>query len=616
MEKKKSVIEKFIHLVNKQYKSIEKSLDEASNFSETLSLIDKIFVSEEIENLDFLLHTSPEDFNRALTFLVKDEEEDLITGAKAAYFLLSNGIDLVQAQEEKIKELNYRASLKRRTLKKAIERREKTLESLEQYSWLEQKLQEVSVEGVLDRETIQKVFEILGIKEEDKGDYLNEILRFNQERFLGLPNKGKEAVTEEVEMLSLDDDQEDILDMEENAIAKESLEEVLTAHGYELSTFKDEQIELLLQKGDIEKIEAILTSIEKNHLGFVRNSKSKSLLVDFLLESDSDLIDEMCKIFNDSHVNGEYLKSYKSVFFPSSLEEGILTNDGSKKKRESKSSIRVEKSAQRQKPVGRSKHFLENLRILESLGCDRKVLLENQVKLLTDSPSKLLRNIAELRLYEFPIESDHFPLSTLSAPRIMELTDGFIEVGEENYILTYSSRLTAYVDGTIERIAALKKAGLPYSVEMGGERRLLRYVTDRRLPCGLTEDQINESIPKDSDAILAGNKYNSLLDEHLPSVISEITLNDPTIQNIEQRYKNSEWSYRINDVLISRKKLLRNYEFLMNQDFISREEKDTEQILLVSALYNSKLNMDQIEKVNNGLISCMALGGKDGVLKK
>lgn len=612
MEKEKSVIEKFIHLINKKYKAIEKSFDEASNFSDSLSLIDRVFVSEDLENLEFLANVSKEDFNSLVSLLMKEDEKELATGMIAAHFLLSNGIELVQEQEDKIKELGYRADLKKRSLTKAIERRERALESLEQYSELEQKLQKISVNGVLGKEMIEEVFAILNIKEEDEGNYLNEILRFNHKRFLELSNR-ENTRTEEVETLELDDD---ILDIEKSNITRDELRGLFASHGYDLSTFNDSLVERLLQNGDISQMDKIFTSIEHNHLGFVKSNKNHALLVDFLLESSSDLIDGMCAIFESAHVSGEYLKCYKSVFFTSPLEEGYQLKNGKKRKTVSPSSEPTKKDEPSQKPVGRSKHFLENLRILEGLGYDRKFLLENHVKLLTDLPSRLLRSIRELKLYEFPIGSEGFPLSTLSAPKIMEITDRFIELGEEKYILKYSSRLTAYVDGTTERIYALKKKGLPYCVDMGGEKMLLRYVTDKRVPCGLTEEQISDIIPGDCDAILSGNRYSDLLNEYLPSTISEDTLKDPIIQNIEQQYKNSTWSYNINGVLISRKKLLRNYEFLMKQDLIPDDEKDTEQILFVSAINNSKLNMEEVEKVHNGLMGCMALGGNDGILKK
>ena len=157
---------------------------------------------------------------------------------------------------------------------------------------------------------------------------------------------------------------------------------------------------------------------------------------------------------------------------------------------------------------------------------------------------------------------------------------------------------------------------MPYKVTVGSTEKLNKYVTNLKLDCGLTEKEIEQCVPKDCDAILKGNKFSELLNEYLPVAISDDTLSNPIIKEIDERYTRTQLSYNFNGVIISRNKFLRNYEFLMNTNLISNEDKDVEQIMLVSAIHNSKLSMEEIEKVNNGLNGCMHLGGNDGVLKK
>lgn len=614
MKKEKSVIDKLISLINKRYKSTEKELDKAYDLSENLALINRVFNEEDADDLSALSEVSSEDFKKIVSLLTKEDEQDLGNKMCAAHFLMVNEIELVEEQIDRLRDLNYRANLKRRNLKKSIEKSEQAVETLKLYETLDAKLKEIESNGVLDNDTIVTIFKTLNIKAEEQAQYLDDILKFNCERFLTLTNGNyRIASNDEIELLELP---EEILDIDGHEVTKEDLQNIFKKHHYDLSILNDDLVKLLLNSGNLEQIESVFLSIEKNHIDFIKNdAKHGELLVKFLLESNSELIDDVCQVFKNAYVNSEYLKCYKPVFFPSDGEFIGLTDDVIRKKQQGEATTQGENKKQ-STVVGRHRDFVENLKLLEDLGYDRKTLLERQVCLLTMSNSNLIRHLKELKLYEFPIGHEKFPLSALSSCRIMEISDGFIELGEEKYILKYSSRLSAFVDGTLERLYALKKEDMPYAINSNGDKKLRSFVTNPNLPCGLSEEKIEEIVPKDSESILKGNKFNVLLDSYLPLEISEETLTDPVIQSIEERYKVSNWSYNINGILVSRKKLLRNYEFLINTELVPEEDKDVEQILLVSAIYKSKLNMEEIEKVNNGLNSCMIVGGNDGILKK
>lgn len=612
MKKERSVIDKLIGLIEKRYKLAEKDFDKAYNLSENLSLINKVFDEDETEELTLKQDVSLEDFKEVVAFLTKENEEELINDLCASYFLMSNGIELVDTQIEKLRELNYRANIKRRSLKRSIERRENAMNSLGHYGQLEKKLEEIKKSGVLDTETIVDIFETLEVKEEEQAKFLNGILKFNYERIASLTNIKLNKTENEIEILEMP---EEILDIDTRKITKEQLQGVFEKYNYDFGILNAELVETLLINGDLEHINDVFSSLEKNHIDFLK--KNGKFLTKFLLESSSKLIDEGCKIFSSANVDKEFLKSYKPIFFSSPQEEIEDVDDVVHKRARRDKTIERNPSLDCFIGAGKHEDFLENLELLEELGRDRKYLLENQANLLVMSNARLRRHLNELKLYEFSIDSPKFPLSALSSPRIMEIADGFIELGEEKYILNYASRLFAFVDGTLERLYALKKENRPYRGSIGKEDRLLSCVTNPKLPCGLTAERINEIVPKESENLLKGNKFNELLNEYSPLKISEETLNDPIIVNLDRRYKNSAWSYNIDGTLISRKKLLRNYEFLMDTHLIPNDEKDVEQILLVSAIYKSKLNMSEVEKVDNGLRSCMSIkGGLDGVLNK
>lgn len=616
MGKRKNIIEKFIVLIEKKYKSIEKDFDESINLSDSLKLIDAVFVENEEDDYSKFKEIHSEQLQSLLDLLIKEDEEELKTSISASHFLITNGIDLVEEQKDKLSELSYRANIKRRNLKRAISKKETSVEAISVYKDLEEKLNSLTTSGFLDSSTTKKLFENLNLNEEEKETYLKEILKFNCARFKELSKDID--VPEAIEMLEIVDD----IDIIEPAMTEEQLKEMFEKHGYDIKILDDELLNYLLLNGDLKNIDEVFDSIKNNRLNFLSNDeKDAKMLTKFLIESNKEIIDRVCKVFKSEHIDSEFLKNYKVVFFPSKDDKTVEIVKKSNKREDNGIDIVVDEETTKG-PLsnlditGKYEEFLKNVELFSSLGYDIKSLLERNVKLVTTANKTILRHIDELKLYEYLVGEQNFPLSAISSYRIMEITDGFIELGEEQYIKKYASRLEAYTDGTLERLYALKIKGMPYKVTVGVTEKLHSFVTNHKQDCGLLPEQIEKIVPKDVDTILKGNKFSRLLDEYLPMTISSDTLENPIVKSIDRQYMKNNCTYNFDGVLVSRKKLLRNFEFLMSTDLIPEEEKDTEQIMLVSAIYNSKLNMDGIEKVSNGLSSCTKIGGNDEVLKK
>lgn len=612
MKRKKNIIDKFINLINDHYKSLEKGFDKADNLAKDLKLVRKLIDGEEQEEFHALSSLSSEEFQEIVEFLVSDKDDEYKNTVGAAHYLSSNGVVLMESQTEKLRELVLIANIKKSKLEKAISKNDEKLRALDSYSKLEKKLVEISEKGFLDNDTIKEVFDKLQISEEEQDHFLDEILTFNQTRFATLV-KMTEKTGEEIEILDVP------LEIigEDETLSFDELQRTLKKHNYDISILDDELLHLVLQEGELDKIDSILEAIGRNHLDFIKNDpECAPLLVRFLLESSSKIIDDKCKKFRDAAVGKEYLQTYTLVFFEQH-DKDVSIDQQVQKKKKSPSSGANKSSSYASIVVGKSRDFDKNLKLLESMGYDRKVLLERNVKTLLSSHVTTLGNLKKLRLYEFLVDDNpNFPLSTLFASKIMDRIDSYIELGLEKYILDNPSNLASYVNGRVERIYALKQKGYPYMTIHNGKQRMHRHAYDLTLPCGLSDEMINEIVPKDAYGVLKGNRLGELLEKYTPMSITNETLNSPLVKEMDERYKVSNLSYNFNGVVISRKKFLRNYEFLVNTDLISEEDKDTEKILLVSAIHNSILSMDEIEKVNNSLNGCMTVGGNNGILKK
>lgn len=613
MGKRKNIVEKFISLIEKKYKSIEKELAEVSSFSSDLEIIEKVIDDQGKEDFSKLKEVSNDELQKAISILFKEDEEDLIKSINATHFLIINDIDLVEEQKEKLRELDYRATIKGRSLKKSIVKRESEYAKVEEYIALEDKLNSILEKGFVDNETLLDVFSILKVKEEEKEQYLKEVILFNYKRF---ETSKLQLQDEELELLELP---EEIIDVYVPSFSKEELAVVFNNYGYDIGILNDEQIDLLIREGNIDIIDEVFESIKRNNLDFLSNEKKNAkLLTNFLLDSNGEIIDAACKIFKDAIVSTNLLKNYIPIFFPSVEEQAVNEVVLKRKRRTSSNSGESNTDAKESDRInGKHSDFLKNLEILEKMGYERRYLLERQIALLTISNSSLKRHIKELELYEFPINDEKFQLSTLISHRLMEHADRFIELGEEQYITKYCSRLYNVREESFDRLYALKALGLPYNRAFDGGYAIKQEVYNLKMSCGVSDEKIEEVVPKEVDTLLKGNKYKELLDKYLPLEISEEILNKDVVVSMDNHYKHSNLTYNIDGVLISRKKFLRNFEFLAKTDLIPNEEKDLEQILFVSAIYNSKLNMNQIERVNNGINVCNRIGGPvDEVLKK
>jgi hypothetical protein len=160
-------------------------------------------------------------------------------------------------------------------------------------------------------------------------------------------------------------------------------------------------------------------------------------------------------------------------------------------------------------------------------------------------------------------------------------------------------------------IKAYQKEGISYRSERH-YGTIKQSVTTNDRDSELSSYMIEQLVPDDVDKLLGGNKYYKLLTMYNPRTISEETLNSTVIRDLEEKFKINDDVYKFDDVLISRRKLLRNYEFLMSTDLVSSSEKanNSHEILLASALCNSFVGVEELEKVDRGIGE--AIGPKGG----
>jgi hypothetical protein len=596
MKKKRSILDRTIALVDKRK---TKALEEFCNFddvSDDLSLIERVFKSDDLSSLKTL---SDENFKSLVTKVYSDKEVELVNGLEGAYFLFKNDIALVDSQTKKLNDFVGRVKNLKKKLVSYQDKFSLLDEKIKDYEELEKQLVLAKKEGVISNELVDRISLVLGFDDKTKFEYYVDVLKFNNDSYNALLVSSLESKEEVKILIDIDD-----------------LRKVFSKYGYDLSSLDSKYIKALQEEGNLENIEGVFRAITDNRMTFLQEKRKTKLLTQFLLNSNEKIINEVCSVFKDNYVSSSFFTSYLPVFFPS--EDRRSTKSRKRKKATDKRDKKEVSDLEDGLTVkGLHKDFIKNLEYMKNnFDVEEKTLLERGIRLLTLTHDALLRHIEELELYGYDIHDSKFPLSAIGASRIMDSTDCFIEVGEENYIKRFASRLLFTCEDIAKRIYAYQESGLEYHSE-GRSGAIKTNVINLCSDCEISQMTIDSLVPDCTFELLSGNKYKELLDSYSPRKISDKTLGDPVITSLEERFKVSDSVYKINDITISRRKVLRNYEFLMTTDLIDVSEKDPHRMLLVSAINNSLLTSSEVEEIDRGISEVLGIkGGKNGLSKK
>ena len=596
MRKKRSILDRTIALVDKRKTKAEEDFCNFDDVSDDLSLIDRTFKND---GLDSLKSLSEDDFKSLVSKVYSDKELDLVNGLEGAYFLFKNDIDLVDSQTKKLNDFVGRVKSLKKKLTNSQDKFSVLVEKIKDYEELEKELAIAKKDGVISNDLVDKVALVLGFDDKTKFEYYVDVLKFNNDSYNAL----------QVLVLTPQEETKDLIDIDD-------LRKVFSKYGYDLSSLDSKYIKALQEEGNLENIDGVFKAITDNRMSFLQEKRKTKLLTQFLLNSNEKIINEVCSVFKDNYVSSSFFTSYLPVFFPSEDRRSIKSRKRKKtgEKREKKEIVDGEDDLT---VKGLHRDFIKNLEYMKSnFDVEEKTLLERGIRLLTLTHDALLRHIEELELYGYDVHDSKFPLSAIGASRIMDSTDCFIEVGEENYIKRFASRLLFTCEDIVKRIYAYQESGLEYHSE-GRQGAIKTNVINLCSDCELSQMTIDSLVPDCVSGLLKENKYKELLDSYSPRKISEKTLSDPVIISLEERFKVSDSVYKFNDVMISRRKVLRNYEFLMNTDLIDSNEKDPHRILLVSTINNSLLTEAEVEEIDRGISEVLGIkGGKNGLSKK
>lgn len=435
---------------------------------------------------------------------------------------------------------------------------------------------------------LDEMFNELNIDTGTRKLILIEILKYNKELF------NKHMVSEKVEPKI------ERLDIN-------SVEELFKKYNYDFKALKPKQQDFILNYASISNMDEVFETLQRLHFPHFTLPKDSSKLATILINCDKATI-EMVVDFSKSRGITPY---DLTALVPVLVEQRSrnVKNPGQINPPKDESPI----------IAGKSKDYMDNVEFLENLGFDIHYIYNKCRELLVVNHERLKQNLEAFRTYGFKFDQDslgnltHPALSCLLSSNFIEVVDQFIEICPKGfaYIRDNMSRILTYSDPkgllfyniyasymeTNEYGDDLTPEG-PFNKYFQLRGEITRYAGSgyKNIPYrGVTEENKQEKTmtidPPIKNKELFDEKVEEVKTECKPlkNLLQSTTALDKLDQYIDQ---NNPFRYNFNGTLISKLKVERIYNILLNYGL-----EDQEDSLLYAVLYNTIINKEDYEKV-------------------
>lgn len=422
-------------------------------------------------------------------------------------------------------------------------------------------------------------------------DILRKVNDMNSRIYANYANNDKSDIN-----LSQEDDI-----CEDNLISynndREKIISLFKKYNIDFMNFDENLQNNILNLGNYDEMNKILSCVSNHNdlLGFLNLKEYEQILYRTLLFSSGEKINEVIESALKNNVP-QIFKIYPTILYPTIKDKNIRT----KKDVGDFQHKSFEKT-------GALNYYLENVKILEEIGYPIDLAFKKCSSFFVHSPKKVRRNLQYLKMYNISIcnEDGSFKsfLSTLKSDNLIDNIDISIENGTYEYCKQNLSRLgwdiipyRVKCNEKLKKNHDLRAIDNPFIVFRNKTEKLAL-----KLPFYQTNSEIFGKTKEDVfalyDAINHGSDETIIYDElvRLGNIdnISTIALDDEYIMYLENNYKENEYMYNINGVIVSRYKVLRYYSSLIKQDDIN----PSEDLIMYVVTLNSMLDQEELNNV-------------------
>lgn len=435
---------------------------------------------------------------------------------------------------------------------------------------------------ITDFEYLKHLFNKYNIPLEKQKEYILNINKSNMVFYNNVITNGSINVDTEIETIDADS-------LADTNISKDDVILLFNKYGIDFNALPEKYRKRLLKYGNLDKFSELLKLLKSKGLSFI--FEKSEILTKVLLYSNAKIINEAVRLCTG--MSGLIIK-LPSILFPELRERNVREE-------------RTGGTGSYSESGGFNK-FKANMSFFESVGINPHVVYNKCVTLFAKSPKVVKRAYEGLKLYGISITEDASAISVLSARKPLDELDVAIECNALDYIMDNLSRLAdnnrvnlyriKYNDKLIAEGSSLASKS-PYVTPKTNNTKRLRmtekFYKSTSSVYGDEKEDTFELYEAVQPVIENKSKYDAFIENINAASISQSTIDNPIVKDLDARYMVNNYIYRINGVIISRFKVIRYLEMFMYDFNITLD------LLVYIVTKNTMLDANELERVMSAL---------------
>lgn len=340
------------------------------------------------------------------------------------------------------------------------------------------------------------------------------------------------------------------------------LEKLFKKYSFNFSLLTENEQQLLLDNKKIEDIEKMLEILSKKHFHFLK--KKTFPIGEILLLSTPTIIANIERLLLQNILPENFILQNLEIFIETinpNIKDEVKFKDA------------------------KYKIICENIEHLKEKKFNIRTLANNNKNLLLENPNILEQKLSYLSLYPLNYQKlNNFFI--LENNNVIKYIDQLIELGFDSILINDPNIINSDIENTIKKILLCNQLEIPTKDEKGKINHNINSSPLRIENITIANTDLDNYI--ENANLLYENElaFNILETSEIPT---SIEIEDPIPQ-----YKNSEITYNINGITISRNKVLRNYQTLKNNNPNLTEEE----MLFNSIIHNGIYTTTQLNQIS------------------
>lgn len=356
-------------------------------------------------------------------------------------------------------------------------------------------------------------------------------------------------------------------------LERSDLEKLFQEFNLDLNNLEEKDQERLLTYGNLNNIRSILQVLKENGIVFNLKLYSKQIVNILIASTQSNVLYIINTIkadyenqegFDINYIFNKYIRNIHTIF------------TGNEKKLERKKVKDKEPKNPTEPPIpggpndtilGNFANYKTNREYLIEQGANISIVASKCPDILTRSSKTLKRSFEALLSYGIKKESIFNTLSSLLTSTPLDVIDQYIEAGFYEYVKDNLTRVREGVNPKIlYQMINAKKSGKKSDEIFGtytGVKREGLHIKSAVLSEFLDNELLFEPEYHDEDL---ESMYKDIDFSNLRT-IDELVYNNPFIKILEENYKQDDYTYKFNEIIISRYKVLRYFAILLKHGY-------------------------------------------------